>query len=173
MPASFPADFDYEVEAYHVCRKLRRCGVLFSDAEDLAQDVFLVMWRRWRHYDPLRPLRSWLAGIAYNVARDYLRRGVREIVDGLVDLADEAPGADQHLSSRRVRALAHKALARLPEMESSLLVRHDMEGVPMHEITRDLRIPLFTGYSRLRRARRSFTNAVMKEVRRDPDRLIA
>jgi hypothetical protein len=37
---------------------------------------------------------------------------------------------------------------------------HDIDEVPMREVTRALSVPLFTGYSRLRKARREFEAAV-------------
>jgi DNA-directed RNA polymerase specialized sigma24 family protein len=42
---------------------------------------------------------------------------------------------------------------------------HDIDEVPMREIVKQLSLPLFTGYSRLRKARREFEAAV-KEIRK-------
>jgi len=44
----FEADFDY------VYRSLVRMGISAADAEDLAQEVFLVMWRRRADWDSER-----------------------------------------------------------------------------------------------------------------------
>jgi hypothetical protein len=37
---------------------------------------------------------------------------------------------------------------------------HDIDEVPMREVVKALSLPLFTGYSRLRKARREFEAAV-------------
>ncbi len=84
--AAFGAEFDY------IHRSLRRHGISESDADDLAQEVFLIMWRRWPDYDAARPLRPWLAGIAFRVAYNHRDRIAREVPGGLVDTRDQARG---------------------------------------------------------------------------------
>jgi RNA polymerase sigma-70 factor (ECF subfamily) len=153
---AFEAEFDY------VYRALKRHGVNPADAEDLAQEVFLVMWRRWADYDIERPLRPWLAGIAFKVAHDYRRRSGREVPGGLVDAEDQAPGAEEHLASARARTLVLRALSSLPEKQRTLIVMHDLDGASMREIADILSVPLFTAYSRLRSARQAFAKSVRR-----------
>src|SRR4051794_28126326 len=78
----FEADFDY------VYRSLLRMGVAAADAEDLAQEVFLVMWRRRADWDAGRPLRPWLFGVAMRIAHEYRHRRGREAPSGLLDQPD-------------------------------------------------------------------------------------
>src|SRR2546430_8171042 len=153
---AFETEFDY------VYRALKRHGVNASDAEDLAQEVFLVMWRRWADYDTARPLRPWLAGIAFKVAHDYRRRSGREVPGGLVDAEDQAPGAEEHLASARARTLVLRALGSLPEKQRTIIVMHDLDGASMREIADILSVPLFTAYSRLRSARQAFAKSVRR-----------
>jgi RNA polymerase sigma factor (sigma-70 family) len=153
---AFETEFDY------VYRALKRHGVNPADAEDLAQEVFLVMWRRWADYDTTRPLRPWLAGIAFKVAHDYRRRSGREVPGGLVDAEDQAPGAEEHLASARARTLVLRALGSLPEKQRTIIVMHDLDGASMREIADILAVPLFTAYSRLRSARQAFAKSVRR-----------
>jgi RNA polymerase sigma factor (sigma-70 family) len=120
------------------------------------------MWRRWADYDTERPLRPWLAGIAFKVAHDYRRRSGREVPGGLVDAEDQAPGAEEHLASSRARTLVLRALASLPEKQRTIIVMHDLDGASMREIADLLSVPLFTAYSRLRSARQAFAKAVRR-----------
>jgi RNA polymerase sigma-70 factor (ECF subfamily) len=150
------AHFDY---VYHA---LRRHGVSPVDAEDLVQEVFLVMWRRWAEYDPKRPLRPWLAGIAFRVAYNHRQRSLREVPGGLLDAEDSAPSPEDRLDSVSARALVLRVLAALPEKQRSLIVTHDLEGVPMREIADTLNIPLFTAHTRLRAARQAFAKALRR-----------
>src|SRR5215207_5329012 len=151
---AFEEQFDY------VYRAMRRFGVGEPDVEDLVQEVFLVMWRRWSEYEPHRPLRPWLAGIAFHIAQKHLSRGRREVPRGEVDREDEAPHPDERLSAARSRDLALRALTELPSKQRVLLVMHDLDGIEMRQIAATLQVPLFTAYSRLRRARLGFTKAI-------------
>jgi RNA polymerase sigma-70 factor (ECF subfamily) len=156
--ASFEAELDY------VVRTLRRHGVTGGDAEDLAQEVFLVMWRRWADFDPSRPLRAWLAGIAFKVAHEHHKRARRWKPGTAVDTPDERPLPDEQFASARDRLLVLRALARMRERQRAILVMHDLDGLSMPEIAALLEVPVFTGYSRLRLARRSFARQV-KQLR--------
>lgn len=150
----------YESEFAYVYRALRRHGVAGPDVEDLAQDVFMIMWRRWGDYDRLRPLRPWLAGIALRVAQGYLRRRRREIPHPEIDAEASGPDGEQVLSSTRNRTLALRALAAVREDQRALLVSHDIDDLSVREIARALGIPLFTAYTRLRNARKAFARVV-------------
>ena len=152
----FEAQFDY---VYHA---LRRHGISPNDAEDLVQEVFLVMWRRWSEYDTSRPLRPWLGGIAFRVAYNYRQRSGREVPGGIVDAEDEAPSPEDRLDSHSARALVLRVLAALPEKYRALIVSHDLDGVPMREIADTLRVPLFTAHTRLRAVWMVFAKAVRR-----------
>jgi RNA polymerase sigma-70 factor (ECF subfamily) len=152
----FEAQFDY------VFHTLRRHGIARDDVEDLVQEVFLVMWRRWAEYDATRPLRPWLAGIAFRVAYNHRQRIGREVPGGLLDAEDSAPNPEQHLDSVSARSLVLRVLADLPEKYRRLIVAHDLDGVPMREIAGSLAVPLFTAHTRLRAARQAFAKAVKR-----------
>jgi RNA polymerase sigma-70 factor (ECF subfamily) len=152
----FETDFDY------VYRSLVRMGVPPADAEDLAQEVFLVMWRRRADWDAERPLRPWLFGVALRVAHEYRHRRKREAPVGIADQTDERPPADDQIAAVRARALVLQAIATLPEKQRAVLILHEIEGTPMREVAEALSIPLFTAYTRLRAARKSFARAVRR-----------
>src|SRR5690349_3401515 len=61
----------FHTEASYVLASLVRLGVARSDAEDLVNEVFMVVFRRIADYDPARPLRPWLFGIAMRIAMRY------------------------------------------------------------------------------------------------------
>ncbi len=79
-------------------------------------------------------------------------------MEGLVQ--DPSPGPEQALDQAQSRALVLAALGKIPLERRAVLVMHDIDEVSMNEITKSLSIPLFTGYSRLRRARVEFEAAV-------------
>jgi DNA-directed RNA polymerase specialized sigma24 family protein len=70
-----PATFrDAYLGNYHfVWGVLRRLGVRERDAQDVAQKVFLVVYRRLPKLENPPSMRVWLYGICVNAARDYRR----------------------------------------------------------------------------------------------------
>jgi RNA polymerase sigma-70 factor (ECF subfamily) len=150
-------------ELAYLLRALRRRGVRAEDAEDLAQEVFVVMCRRWADYDHARPLRPWLSGIASRVAHDFRKRAGRELPIGLVNPVDEAPSAEERLSWQRSRVAAQRALASLPPKQRGIFELAELEGLPISAICVHQDISAFTAYARLRKARRAFMKAVRRE----------
>jgi RNA polymerase sigma-70 factor (ECF subfamily) len=148
-------------EFTYLTRTFRRLGVLRDDVEDLAHEVFLVLYRTWESYDPTRPFRPYLFGIAFRVACDHLRRRRREVSGGVVEIDDPGPRPDQEFETRQRRALLLKALEQVPLPNRAVLIMHDIEQIPMAEIASALSILRFTGYSRLRRARKVLAAAVV------------
>jgi RNA polymerase sigma-70 factor, ECF subfamily len=151
----------------YVCRALRRLGVVEANVEDLAQDVFLITCRRWADYRRDLPLRPWLAGIAFHVARKHLSRVWRETPSGDVELEDDNPQPDERLASERARALAIRCLASLAPRDRVVLSLHDIEGLPVRDVAEQLSVPIFTVYTRLRRARKRFALRV-RELEAQP-----
>jgi RNA polymerase sigma factor (sigma-70 family) len=154
----------FESQFEHVHRTLRRQGVPAADVDDLAQEVFIVMWRRWSEFDRTRALRPWLDGIAFNVVGSHLRRPRREIPLPDLEVMDPAPQGEDGLAAVRAKRVVLRSLERLPEMYRTVLVLRDVEGVPMRQIAAAQQVPLFTAYTRLRKARRDFAAAVKAEA---------
>ena len=150
----------YQREFDYLCRTLRRLGITPSDLEDVSHEVFLVLHRRWADYDRDRPLRPWLFGIAYRVASAHRKRARREVLEPWLEVEDLSPRPDQAFATEQARALVLAALERIPLPRRAVLVMHDLDGAVMHDIAQALSIPLFTAYSRLRKARRELEASV-------------
>lgn len=152
----------FRAEASYVWNTLRRLGVRTSDLEDVTHDVFVVVHRKWSDYDPARPLRPWLFGIALRVASDYRRsaRVQRERVTDELDREGFTPATEEQIDLGRRRALVLSALDALSEQQREVFVRHELEGAPIPEVAAAVGIPLNTAYSRLRLARERFVAAV-------------
>jgi len=143
----------FRTEFEYVQRTLRRLGTDQSEVDDLAQEVFLVLHRRWSEFDQSRPLRPYLFGVAVRVALASQRKRAREVALGNVELGDDGPGPEEVLSNKQTRALVQAALKRIPLPRRTVLVMHELDRVPVTEVAATLSIPLFTVYSRLRKAR--------------------
>jgi RNA polymerase sigma-70 factor (ECF subfamily) len=173
LDAQAPVRLDECVRAFedhfdYVHRTLRRLGVPPSDVDDLAQEVFIVMWRRWSEYDQRRGLRAWLSGIAFNIVGSHRRRRARLFPVADLDPADEAPHGEDELAASRARRMVLRVLERLPDRYRTILVLRDIDGMPMRQIAALQGVPLFTAYTWLRKARRHFANALKGERPRHP-----
>ncbi len=143
----------FRIEFEYVRRTLRRLGTDRSEVDDLAQEVFLVLHRRWAEFDNSRPLRPYLFGVATRIALANQRKRTRQVAFGTIELGDDGPGPEELLSDKQTRALVQAALKRIPLPRRTVLVMHELDRVPVTEVAATLAIPLFTVYSRLRKAR--------------------
>ncbi|HTA91952.1 MAG TPA: RNA polymerase sigma factor [Polyangiaceae bacterium] len=153
---AFRSEFDY------LWRTLRRLGISDGDVEDVLHEVFLVLHRRWADYRPAFPLRPWLFGIAFRVASAHRRRLRREVPHAWIELEDLGPHPDEQAILGQRRQLVLAALEHVPLGRRAVLVMHDLDGAHMREIAATLSIPLFTAYSRLRKARQEFELAARR-----------
>jgi RNA polymerase sigma-70 factor (ECF subfamily) len=159
-PVHHPCLKAFEEQFDYLIRTLRRLGVHRDDVEDLAHEVFIVLYQSWDKYDASRPLRAYLFGIAFRVTANYSRKRKREVPYSLMEVGDLGPRPDQLLEASQARALVLRALNRVPLQRRAVLIMHDIDKVPMTEIAENLSIYRFTGYSRLRKARKEFAASV-------------
>ncbi len=113
-----------------------------EDAEDVAQEVFLRMFRAIGSYRSDAPFEHWLLRIATNVSRDELRERRRKPAVVLSDITGEpAAWLDRALSGAalvaaeagRARALAADLLDSLSPGDRIVLVLMDLEGMSAAE----------------------------------------
>jgi RNA polymerase sigma-70 factor, ECF subfamily len=154
----------YREESAYVWHTLRRLGAPPRDLPDITQNVFVVVFRNLDRYDPSRPRRPWLFGIAFRVLSDHqkLARNTRESFGQDLELADEAPRADDLLSAQQRREIVHAALMSLDLQQRAVLVAHDFDETPGAQVAEALDITLKTFYYRLQTARQRFTAAVRR-----------
>ncbi len=121
-------------------------------AEDVAQEVYISVWKRARTFDTGKgnPL-AWMAAIARNRAIDRLRaeraRGFISYTDDVPDIAGDAPPADLTVDAITVR----RALADLrPEFRNALLLTY-FQGYTHSELAGVLNVPAGTARSWVRR----------------------
>ncbi|WP_209781244.1 sigma-70 family RNA polymerase sigma factor [Azospirillum agricola] len=134
---------------------LRRLGCESGAAEELVQEVMLLVWRRAETYDPAQASAStWVFTIARNKRVDSLRREQRPEIDpsdpALVPEADEP--ADRRVEARQSNDRLRAALKDLPPEQAELLRMAYFEDKPHSVISAEHGIPLGTVKSRLRLA---------------------
>ena len=133
----------------------------FSEAEDLAQQVFLNVWRSAPRWRPEAKFTTWLLTIAKRlVFNESRRRGrarllpqSREPDDDRPDHPDRTPGPDQQLLGKELHRAIETALASLPEKERLAVILRRYEEMPYEEIAIVLSLSLPAVKSLLFRAR--------------------
>ena len=163
-PVPTPADcldaFDRELD--YLYGTLHRMGALRADIDDLLQEIFVVLYRHWPTLDTTRPLRPWLFGVAFRVVRTHRRRRARETPSEELDLEDCAPGPETSMQAQESLLLLSTALKLVPAARRSVVVMHDLEGVEIIDIARQLSISKFGVYARLYKGRRELASAVRR-----------
>jgi len=148
---------------------LQRFGVSEAEAPDVAQEVFVAVYAHLPDYDPVRPMRPWLFGIAYRSASRWraLARHRRErSMEELGEILDDNLAADEALERREVAAQVRRALATLTPPRRAILTMNVLDEQPMPDVAAQLGIPVNTAYSRLRLARRDLAKALSYDTRR-------
>jgi RNA polymerase sigma-70 factor (ECF subfamily) len=93
------------------------------EAEDVAQETFVKVWRSIGRFDPVRGrLEAWAGKIAANACYDRLRkRGESLLDDGPPDRPDGAPQADSVLAAKDGAARVRAAIEMLPPRQRAAL----------------------------------------------------
>lgn len=147
-----------------IFRTLRRLGVPEGDADDAAQQVFLVAQQRIDSIDEGRE-RAFLVATAVRIAsRMHRTRSRRKEVDAAIleERIDPAPGPDELVEKRRARELLDGILEQMTTEQRVVFALYEIEQLTMAEIAEALRIPQGTVASRLRRAREHVIAAVRR-----------
>lgn len=124
-----PGAFEMLVEHYQG----RLLGVLahltgnISEAEDLAQEVFLRIYRARKGYRPRAKFSTWLFTIANNMALNHLRGKGRQPAVHLESGGSDSQGARP--AADRVEAREGTASAQMRQVELSEVVREAMEDL--------------------------------------------
>jgi RNA polymerase sigma-70 factor (ECF subfamily) len=140
-----------------VWRSLKALGFDDGQAEDLAQDVFLVVRRRLPDFQPGRAIKPWLFGITRRVASQQRRTHVRaERRLRLLAPSDDDPSPEQSMASMQAAALVDRFLDELDDDRRALFVLSEIEGLSGTEIAEALDINRNTIYTRLRALRQRF-----------------
>ena len=127
-----------------------------SEAEEIAQEVFLRVHRAVEDFRGEAKLSTWLYAITSRLCLNRLasgeRRMAREGEESLERLRGEADPA-AHVERVELEAALQRAITELPEERRIVVVLRDFEGLSYEEIAAALDLELGTVRSRLHRAR--------------------
>lgn len=134
-----------------------------DDAHDVAQQVFIRVWRSAPRYEPTAKFTTWLYTITRNlVFNETRRRSRRKEVSMEQENEDEAPrhfadhsvpGADHNLAQAEFHNALDQAIEALPEKQRLAVILRGRQDLPYEEICAILKMSLPAVKSLLFRAR--------------------
>jgi RNA polymerase sigma-70 factor, ECF subfamily len=156
----------YHRRIYNICYRFSGSP---DDAADLAQEVFIKMYRTLSTYDTTRAsFMTWVTTVTRNLLVDHFRKGKYDRVtdsldatpgnqeDGLTlaeQLEDKSASPETKLRSQETQKLVHEALKRLsPELREAVILR-DLQDLDYKDIAKVLNVPEGTVKSRINRGR--------------------
>ena len=131
-----------------------------DEAEDLAQDIFLKVFKSLNTFDRRANFQTWLISVSRNLCIDHYRsvRKERETIDRDVDASELSPvsrdaGPAAALEQQDRVLLLKEAMAALPETLRTAVLLRDIQELSYQEIADRLRLPEGTVKSRINRGR--------------------
>src|SRR5580698_956669 len=168
----------YNRRIYNICYRFAGSS---DDAEDLAQEVFIKMYRTLGSYDSSKgAFVTWVTTITRNLLVDHFRKTKQDRITDSLDAAssshedapplseqiqDQSAPPDQHVRRRGVAESIHAALAMLsPELREAVILR-DLQDFDYREIATVLKVPEGTVKSRINRGRAELARLLQRTYR--------
>jgi len=178
VAAGEESGFNYLVEKYHraMVHFLFRMVHTQAVAEELAQEVFLRVYRSRESYRAEAKFTTWLYRIATNLAVNYARdtkheRAAQNVYLDVPDeetgttpeVADDEPTVEQHMLRDERMAAIRKHVMALPERQRMAVLMHKYQGLDYRQIGEVLKLSesatkslLFRAYQTLREKLKDF-----------------
>lgn len=142
-------------------------------AQDLAQEVFIRVYRHMKRFDTTKKFSTWIYTIASNLAKNELRNRSRNPLVLFQTLTsswdddhrplqfeDSSMRPDDLYRKRRLQQLVEQAAAQLPTHHREVFVLREIDGKSYEEIAAITGTQLGTVKSRLNRARNRFAQII-------------
>ena len=156
----------YNRRIYNLCYRFTNSP---DDAQDLAQEVFIRVYRTMGSYNLEKgAFTTWLTTLTRNLLVDHFRRSKQDRMTDSMDaglrdeddsislgdrIEDPRPNQDDRLASKETQKMVQLALARIsPDLREAVILR-DLQDMDYKEIAVVLRVPEGTVKSRINRGR--------------------
>lgn len=132
-----------------------------EDAEDAAQEAFLVALQRLEECRNPDRFGGWLLTIVRNRSKNLIRReSLRDTDEVPPSTQSKVPTPDRVTETAELRGLLEEAMEDLPEVQREIVMLHDLEGWKHREIAERLDLPPGTVRSHLHFARKALRKAL-------------
>ena len=168
----------YHRRIYNICYRFSGSA---DDSADLAQEVFIKMYRTLSTFDTTRAsFMTWVTTVTRNLLVDHFRKGKYDRItdsldatpgnheDGLTlaeQLEDQAASPESRVRSQETQKLVHEALRRLsPELREAVILR-DLQDMDYKDIAKVLNVPEGTVKSRINRGRTELARLLQRNYK--------
>ena len=131
-----------------------------AEAEDLAQEAFLQLFRKISTFRGESAFSTWLHRLVVNVVLMHLRKkGIQKVPLEEVDSSQDEPvrreygSGDRWLLGSIDRIVLNRAISRLPPGYRTIFILHDVEGYEHNEIAEMMNCSVGNSKSQLHKAR--------------------
>ncbi len=142
-------------------RQLRDHG----EAEDVAQEAFLRLWRQAPSWRPDAKIATWLYRVTNNLCIDRLRKRRERPSAPPPEMVDPEPGPWQRHHQRQVAQVVEKQLSALPERQRTAILLVHYQELGNVEAARVLNISVEALESLLARGRRRLRERLLQDRR--------
>jgi RNA polymerase sigma-70 factor (ECF subfamily) len=138
----------------------------WEDAIDVAQGVFVKLWKGLRRFDPARRFDTWLYRITVNAAIDMVRsrgRTLEPLPDELPAPVADHPGQEEALDLAALRRAFVRLAARLAPKQRAAFLLREIEGLDTAEVAKIMEVTESTVRNHVLHARRILRLALERE----------
>lgn len=122
-----------------------------DSVDDIAQDVFITVYRNLKNFRFESQFTTWLYRITINKCKDHLRKkNIRKI---FLPLQEEEPVFESINEDSDIKQIVRNAVAALPDKLRIPIVLKDLEGFSYQEIAESMQCEIGTVKSRIFRGR--------------------
>jgi RNA polymerase sigma-70 factor (ECF subfamily) len=149
-----------------------------DDGWDIAQEVFISVWKNIRSFDKSKNFYPWVRKITINTCYEELRRRKRErtvSIDNVeddgpsIDLPDDSYSPEEVFNKKEVNEVLAKLMDTLPEHYRVTLWLRVVEDLSYEEIAEELNINIGTVKSRINMARKLMKEKLLKYYMEEED----
>jgi RNA polymerase sigma-70 factor (ECF subfamily) len=168
----------YHRRIYNICYRFAGSP---DDAADLAQEVFIKVYRTLKTFDGSRAsFMTWVTTVTRNLLVDHFRKAKYDRVTDSLDatpgnqdegltigdqLEDRGAGPEASVRTKQTQKLVHEALQKLsPELREAVILR-DLQDMDYKEIAQSLKVPEGTVKSRINRGRTELARLLQRNYR--------
>jgi RNA polymerase sigma-70 factor (ECF subfamily) len=143
-----------------------------QDAEDITQDVFIVVWTTIGSFKGESLLKTWVYRIAINKAHEFIRKKNRKKRKGYHisleeksnQLQENEPQPNELLEYQEMESAFNESLTKIPENQQIAFLLNRFEGMSYHEIAIEMKTSHSAVESLIFRAKQNLTKLMKKHM---------